>query len=927
MATALGTVRNLRIARRRRRRTDGAAAHLAAIVESSADAIISTSLDGTIISWNRGAQRLYGYCEDEANGRPISLLLPDGEADELAWLLDHVGEDGHIDHFDTVRRHRDGSLVDVSLSVSPIRDLGGHIVGVSTIARDVTEQMRAERELAQARIDIDRFYDLALDVMAIANGDGYFIQVNRAFEEALGYSRQELMARPLLEFIHPDDLERTLELRASKNTAGSVGAFENRYRRKDGSYRWLLWSATATEDGLTYATARDVTHHKQMEKDLRESREQALAASRLKSEFVANMSHEIRTPLNGVVSMSELLMDSGLTAEQHEYAHVAMTSAEALMRVVDDILDFSKIEAGKLDIVEEEYSIEATLADVCEIVGVKAHAKGLKLTPTIAATVPDVVCGDSNRVRQVLLNLLTNAVKFTSEGEVVMRVARESCGDVGDVLRFEVSDTGIGIDESTRERLFQPFSQADPTTTRRYGGSGLGLCIAKQLVELMGGDIDVRSVPGDGSTFWFTLPCRPGTEVIANRSTRDLTGIRVLVVDDNVPRRQSLERQLAAWGMNPASAPDGGSAIEVLDTAAAAGTPFEVMLIDMQIPGMDGLELARRTKASARLRSTRLLLLSSTLVTPRDAARAGVDAVLAKSPAQSKLYNELVSALSRTNRTFKPSRPADEANGTPAGRVLVAEDNEINQLAARRVLQKLGYTVDIAHDGRSAIEMTVHTDYAAVLMDCQMPEIDGYAATAMIRRREGAGPRTPIIAMTAHTMHGDREKCLAAGMDDYLAKPIRLAELSHVLTRVVAGGDLEDALRAGDVNDCNRSFHANRIDQDAPVDESVVQEMLSDGGREAGLLDVFVSASQARLRELAEAVAAADGLAAARTAHSLKGSCATFGASRMARIAARLGGLEGDALLLEAESVLAELRSALVATEVAIGTLAAADLP
>jgi two-component system, sensor histidine kinase and response regulator len=294
-------------------------------------------------------------------------------------------------------------------------DSRGEVTGASTIARDVSEQRRAERELAQARIDIDRFYDLALDVMAIGNADGYFVQVNRAFEQTLGYTREELLARPVLEFVHPDDVQRTLEVRASKDKGGSVVAFENRYRHKDGSYRWLLWSATVMEDGLTYATARDVTDRKRMEKELHESREQALAASRLKSEFVANMSHEIRTPLNGVVSMSELLIDSDLTPEQQEYAHVAMTSAEALMRVIDDILDFSKIEAGKLDIVDEEYSIEATLADVCDIVGLKAREKSLELTRSISREVPDAVCGDSNRVRQVLLNLLTNAVKFTSE--------------------------------------------------------------------------------------------------------------------------------------------------------------------------------------------------------------------------------------------------------------------------------------------------------------------------------------------------------------------------------------------------------------------------------------------------------------------------------------------------------------------------------
>jgi two-component system sensor histidine kinase/response regulator len=901
---------------------DSAVAHLAAIVESSADAIISTSLDGTIVSWNAGAERLYGYPAGEVGGRSISLLLPDGHADELSWLLEHVAGCGHADHIDTVHRRSDGSLTDVSLTLSSVRNSRGQLVGVSIIARDVGEQMRAERELAQARVDIDRFYDLALEVMVIVNPDGYFVQVNRAFEETLGYRREELMARPVLEFLHPDDVGRTLDVRAKKDMSGSVVAFENRLRHKDGSYRWLLWSATVAEDGLAYATARDVTHLKQMEKELRESREQALAASRLKSEFVANMSHEIRTPLNGVVSMSELLMDSGLTAEQHEYAHVAMTSAEALMGVVDDILDFSKIEAGKLDIVAEEYSIEATLTEVCEIVRVKARERGLSLTQSIAPTVPALVHGDSHRVRQVLLNLLANAVKFTTEGEVVARIARQ---EPDDLLRFEVSDTGIGIDETTREHLFQPFCQADATTTRRYGGSGLGLCIAKQLVDLMGGEIGVESTAGQGSTFWFTLPCRPGTGTAVNRTTGDLTGIRALVVNDSPPDEHGLERQLAAWGMSPASARDSGSALDLLDQAAADGKPFAVMLIDEQAPTTDGLQLARRIKASARLRSTRLVLLSSRLVAPLHARQAGIDAAVAQPFAPSRLYDELVSVLSRSNRMFESPARTGDAPETSAGRVLVAEDNEINQLAARRVLQKLGYTVDIAHDGREAIAMAAQTDYAAVFMDCQMPEMDGYTATAIIRRRDDAGAHVPIVAMTAHTMHGDREKCLSAGMDDYIAKPIRLAELSRVLSRLVSNGDGPAPGGVGTPRPCDWPHAVETDSEDSLIDESVVRDMLSDGGREAGLLDVFLRASHDRVRELAGAVAAADGVRAAQVAHSLKGSCATFGARRMASIAARLGGLEGLPLLQESESVVGELSSALAATELALVEIAGTE--
>jgi PAS domain S-box-containing protein len=851
-----------------RQRLEALAGHLAAVVESSPEAIISKTVDGTIVSWNPGAERLYGYSEAEIIGKPISTIVPPGHHDEVQSLIKRVfGGERLDDHYAMVRRCKDGSLVDVSLAISAVRDASGRVIGASTIARDITEQKRAAAALAQARADIDRFFALSLDLMMIANDEGHFVRVNPAFERLLGYSPQELIGKPFTDFIHPDDLEPTLQRYSEQTAGGKVNSFENQYRHTDGSYRWVLWSATATEDGLIYATGRDVTERRQMEEDLRASREQALEASRLKSEFVANMSHEIRTPLNGVVCMSELLLETELESDQREYAAVTLTSAEALMRVINDILDFSKIEAGRLDIVDEDYSIETMVSEVCEMVGGKAHEKKLELAVSIGSEVPPVVRGDSNRVRQVLANLLGNAVKFTSDGEIVVRVGVERRPNGIELLRLEVTDTGIGIEREKLARLFRPFSQGDATMTRKYGGSGLGLCIAKQLVELMDGDLGVQSAPGEGSTFWFTLPCERGTAVDPERRVRDLTGTRLLIVDDNATNREILEQQAAHWGLVPDSADGGHSALELMNRAADAGRPYEVAVVDMHMPGMNGLELAHAIKGNPRLRSTRLIMLSSSPVRTSETRSAGIDAELSKPARQSRLYNQLVASLQREPRLSLPELRPDTSSAAPATarHVLVAEDNEINQFAATQVLRKLGFTVDIAENGREAIEMSCNNAYTAVFMDCQMPEIDGYAATATIRRREANKRHTPIIAMTAHTMEGDRDKCLAAGMDDYIAKPLRMEKVAEICGRL---GERDPAPEAPPTS------------APALFDPTGLFE-IADADQASRLIWMFIDQTTERLPLLADAIAAADPDAVHQIAHGLKGSSATIGAPRI----------------------------------------------
>jgi PAS domain S-box-containing protein len=648
--------------------------------------------------------------------------------------------------------------------------------------------------------------------------------------------------------------------------------------------------ATAGGTAGWVGTVADVTAEVGAEEAMSRARDEANAASQLKSDFLTNMSHEIRTPMNGVIGMTDLLLETGLDARQHDYAQTVRDSGEALLAILNDILDFAMIEAGKLAIEQVEFTPRHVVEDVMDLLASGARSKGLELVGFSDESVPITASGDPGRLRQVLTNLIGNAIKFTSKGEVVVRVMAEASGeDV--VLRFDVSDTGEGIASEKRAVIFEPFVQADSSTSRRYGGTGLGLAISSELVTLMGGECGVRSELGTGSTFWFTIRVRAHSERPASGQLSLGTGLfgrTALVADDNATQCNVLADHLTQWGMSVMTAPSAESALSRLQTAEAEGTPFDVALLDHSMSGMDERVLSSSLSGSTAC-STPLILMTDLGQQPRPHGGSNhpAGAWLSKPIREEDLLTSLRVALVLQVVAVTRNEPVEETSWVAdplMGRVLLAEDNLINQKVAVAMLSSVGYRVDTVLDGAAAVAAVAAQPYDAVLMDCQMPVLSGYEAATAIRAQEGSDRRTPIIAMTAAARHGDLERCLAAGMDCYLAKPVSKSALLDVV--------------AGTMKTCPPTHATPSEDPDAAVsevtlDQAVIEDLraLDDPLAEAFLTDLvneFLDETPPLLLQLRDALEAGDSIAVGRVAHRINGSCGQLGGRRLASSCSRL---------------------------------------
>ena len=909
---------------------------------------------------NRVAREFFGLSHDQFAGRTDHDLFPADQAAE-ACASDRIALAGGIalDLPKVICRTGRGEHRIVKVRKIPVPAGAGTVASLVCIAQDITDSVRSKKALEDSEQRFRLFADTMTDQVFITDPENSrFYYVNPASEHILGLSPEQLYDDPgcLLRMIHPEDMELLAVRRRMEHELEPV-YIEFRIGHPNRGERWvsLQTQAIRLESGAirVHGVCKDITLHRAQQEALHQAKEQAEAANLAKSQFLANMSHEIRTPMNGVLGMTELLLGTSLGDRQRRFAETIHRSGEALMSIINDILDFSKIEAGKLELQEEEFELPVLIEEVAELLAPRAHQKRIELLYDVCPDVPARLIGDSGRLRQVILNLVGNAIKFTEHGEVMLSVGVDS--DVSmpagrTCLRFSVRDTGIGMAPEVIERLFRVFEQGSGATTRCYGGTGLGLAISQQLVNMMGGRISAQSASHQGSQFSFSIALARGqARPPEPNATLPLGGRRLLVVDDNPTNRAILLQQLENWGVACVAVGGGQEALETLEAASSAGRAFDAALIDTNMPGMSGIELAGRIRRNPRLCALRMMMLTSSCVeAEEDRARAeGVESFLQKPVRQGELRRAVGDVLLQRKSLSRQS-----ANLAPAhlsGHVLVVEDNPVNLEIAVAMLERTGCTHVTAGNGRAALATLAANRFDLVLMDCQMPEMDGFEAVRLIRSGGGAyGPLAvasdlPVFALTANALSGDREKCLAGGFTDYLSKPFSEADLRSLLHEWLTDRSdplgVEDAIvlpmsRTGPLPIVTEACtpgssgrlpaylappagpaHAapspqGSVTAESPLDAAYLQRLAAMEYGTPGLMRrlfaALDSSAPALMKQLCAAVAKGDLEAARTSAHTLKSCHANLGAMKLAKTfagietAAHAGACPEIAELLEA---------------------------
>jgi two-component system sensor histidine kinase/response regulator len=888
---------HLETARQLREREQEAArerGYLTALLASAPSAIATVDGAGVVQDINPAFTHLFGYTLEEALGRQLDDLIVPPEAMAEAKVLESraLGGVGAV-AADVDRRRKDGKAVPVRVSAALVR--GVQDVTLFVLYDDITLQHRAQEALREAERQYRELVESASDLVWQVDAEGRWTFLNTAAHAIYGVPPGELIGRPFADRVAPERRERDVASFGGVLKGGELSDYETIHVDAHGVRRNLAFAARPMRnvDGQivgTHGTARDVTERVQARQALVEAREAAERVAKLRSSFVANMSHELRTPLHGILGLVDILLDSNLTPDQRRSTELVRNSGGALLRIIDDILDFSKIEAGRLELEEIPFDLHGLVESIARLLSVKASARGLEILVDMEVGLPRAVIGDPGRVRQVLTNLMGNALKFTNEGEIVVSVARVGGTDTTPALRFAVRDTGIGIPQDRIEAIFEEFTQADVSTSRTYGGTGLGLAVSQRLVAMMQGRLTATSEVGRGSEFSFVIPLgvkpeetppapagEPTAAVIAGRD--------VLVVDDSASNRRIVRAMLRVAGMRVDEANDARQALERLRGAAAKEKPFDAVVFDGHMPGMDGFALAAAIRADASLAATRLILLTSA-AQRGDGQRCrdmGIDGYLTKPVARVELL-EAVSAVFGGTGAIQPdplvTRYSMRENRRRL-RVLVAEDNMVNQHVVAALLRRRGHEVELVENGRLAVEAVRSKEFDVVLMDVQMPEMDGWTATRVIKEIPGR-TELPIVAATAHALPEDRERCLAAGMVGCVVKPFRPHELFAVLEGW--GGP---------------SVAPEPREDEPVVDLAGVRHAMQEAGAEDivdDLVRTFLEDAPRRLAAVDAAVAVGDPGQVATAAHSYKSAAGAVGARRLAGVLRELemAGMESD---------------------------------